>query len=141
MSRSRMVVACLTAVLALSVSARAYSPEPEYNLLPVEWNIIKKTNARRTRHGLRPLKLDARLMRSARRHATWMTVNHNLQHTSQMVGENIAMGQHDSNEAVQDWMNSPGHRANILDPNYTRIGAAAYIDSDGTIYWCQQFVK
>jgi uncharacterized protein YkwD len=70
-----------------------------------------------------------------------MTRNRRLQHTNAPVGENIAMGQHDSAHAVQSWMNSSGHRANMLNASYTRVGAAAYTASDGRIYWCIQFQR
>ena len=110
-------------------------------ILAVEQNIIAKTNAQRIRNGKSPLKLDESLMRSARQHCTWMARNRSLQHTRATVAENIAMGQSSSSEAVQDWMNSPGHRANMLSGQYTRIGVAAYRARDGRIYWCQQFLQ
>lgn len=106
---------------------------------PVERNIIERTNEERTRRGLRRLIPDLGLLRSARGHATWMTRNRRLQHTSAAVGENIAMGQNNSGEAVQSWMNSSGHRANMLNARYTRVGAAAYTANDGRVYWCIQF--
>ncbi len=111
-----------------------------FELIAIERNIVTYTNAERTRAGLVPMEVDEKLVESARRHATWMTLNRNLQHTTQNVAENIAMGQRDSREAVADWMSSPGHRANILNGRYRRIGAAAYRTPDGTIYWCQQFL-
>ena len=114
---------------------------PSTKILSVETNIIAKTNARRIRNGKRPLKLDESLMRSARQHCTWMARNRSLQHTRAAVAENIAMGQSTSTEAVQDWMNSPGHRANMLNGQYTRIGVAAYRAHDGRVYWCQQFLQ
>ena len=52
------------------------------------------------------------------------------------AGENIAMGQRTPSEVVSAWMNSPGHRANILNASYTRIGVG-YV-SDGN-YWTQMF--
>jgi uncharacterized protein YkwD len=120
----------------------ATAPKPaELVMHPIEAKIIQRTNAERARYGLRPLRVDPWLVKSARRHATWMTNSHSLTHTTQQVGENIAMGQQSSAEAVRDWMNSPGHRANILNGGYTRIGAAAYMAPDGTIYWCQQFLR
>jgi uncharacterized protein YkwD len=76
---------------------------------------------------------------SARKHAAWMTNNRSMTHTSQAVGENIAMGQQSSTDVLNAWMNSDGHRANILNPGYTRIGVAAYTTPEGTIFWCQQF--
>jgi len=108
-------------------------------LLPIEANIISYTNQERGRYGLPPLKVDRRLMASARRHCAWMTRNRSLVHTSQPVAENIAMGQRSSREAVRDWMASPGHRANILNRSHRRIGVAAYRTPGGTIFWCQQF--
>ncbi len=108
-------------------------------LIEVEKQIVEKTNTQRARHGLPPLAVDRTLVQSARTHAAWMTNSRALQHTSKPVGENIAMGQRTTEEAVNAWMNSPGHRANILHGSYRRIGVAAYRTPDGTIYWCQQF--
>jgi uncharacterized protein YkwD len=50
------------------------------------------------------------------------------------------MGQSSSREVVRDWMNSPGHRANILG-SYRRVGAAAYRSKGGAIYWCLQLLN
>ena len=107
---------------------------------PVEARIVEKTNAERRRHGLPALEGSGQLVKSARRHTAWMSRSHTLRHTNAAVGENIAMGQNSSTEAVRSWMNSSGHRANILNASYTRIGVAAYTTADGTIYWCQQFL-
>ncbi len=93
----------------------------------------------RRRHGLRPLRLDAGLLKSARRHTSWMTRRRSLQHTTAPVAENIAMGQSTAPQVLQDWMSSPGHRANILNASYTKIGVSAYRTKSGTVYWCQQF--
>ena len=58
-----------------------------------------------------------------------------------VAGENLILGNFSSEkEVVQDWMNSPGHRANILNGSYKRTGVAAYRTEDGTIYWCQEFL-
>lgn len=54
------------------------------------------------------------------------------------VGENIASGQKSASEVVNAWMNSPGHRANILNSSYSRIGSAS-VNIDGTLYWVQLF--
>lgn len=115
--------------------------EGQLTLYEVEQQIVEKTNAERTRHGLQPLVVDPNLVKSARRHTAWMTNNRILQHTSAPVAENIAMGQRSATQALRDWMNSPGHRANILSHGYSRMGAAAYQTPDGTIYWCQQFLR
>jgi uncharacterized protein YkwD len=78
-------------------------------------------------------------MFSARRHARWMSRSGNLQHTTAPVGENIAMGQRSTAEVTQDWMNSPGHRANMLNAGYSRVGAAAHRTQGGRTYWVLQF--
>ena len=55
------------------------------------------------------------------------------------VGENIAMGYSDAESVMDAWMNSPGHKSNILDSDYTHIGIGCYEDS-GLRYWVQVFV-
>ncbi len=108
-------------------------------LIPIEANLVSYTNAERARHGLPPLKVDEDLMESAREHARWMTRHRSMVHTSRPVAENIAMGQPHSSDTVRAWMNSPGHRANILNSGHQRIGVAAFRTESGTIFWCQQF--
>jgi uncharacterized protein YkwD len=108
-------------------------------LWAIEAHIVSYTNAERSRYGLPPLEVDSDLMDTAREHAAWMTRNQSMVHTSQPVAENIAMGQPHSSDAVQAWMNSSGHRANILNPGHRRIGVAAFRTLGGTIFWCQQF--
>ena len=55
-------------------------------------------------------------------------------------GENIAYGQRTPQEVVNAWMNSPGHRANILNPSFNKIGIGVY-QHNGTIYWAQLFTN
>ncbi len=113
----------------------------ELALTQAEQNVVHYTNIHRKRYGLPPLEIDPALVRSARAHCAWMTRNQRLQHTRQPVAENIAMGQRNSRAAVGDWMSSSGHRANILNRGYRRIGVAAYRASNGRNYWCQQFLR
>jgi uncharacterized protein YkwD len=108
-------------------------------LSDVEVNIVSYTNEERTRYGLPPLEVDKELMSTAREQAAWMTWRGSMFHTNRPLAENVAMGQTHSSEAVQSWMNSSGHRANILNPGHRRIGVAAYRGPGGIIYWCQQF--
>ena len=132
----------LCAMVVLGVEAEAEPPkQDELQLLQIERNIVICTNTERKRYRLPPLEIDAGLVRSARDHCAWMTRRGCLQHTRKPVAENIAMGQRSSQEVVGDWMSSPGHRANILNPSYHRIGAAAYRTQRGTIFWCQQFLR
>ncbi len=108
-------------------------------LAAIEANLVKYTNEERVRYGLPPLVVDKELMESAREHTAWMSRQGAMVHSHQMVAENIAMGQPHSSDAVEAWMNSSGHRANILNPGHRRIGVAAFRTESGTIYWCQQF--
>jgi uncharacterized protein YkwD len=89
---------------------------------------------------LPPLAIDQRLMSTARQHCSWMARNGSMVHTTANVAENIAMGQNNSLEAVRGWMNSPGHRANMLNASYRRVGAAAYTGSGGRVFWCLQLL-
>jgi uncharacterized protein YkwD len=101
--------------------------------------LIELTNAERTERGLPPLEVDPELMKSARKHCTWMVRSGSFRHTSAAVAENIAMGQRSASAAVRSWMNSSGHRANMLSRRHGKIGVAGYVNDDGTAYWCQQF--
>ena len=127
----------LCSFLALPVSVFAADLPP---LWPVEQKLLDFTNAQRTYYGLEPLALDESLLKSARTHCFWMASARNLQHTSSPVAENIVMGQRTTREAVNSWMTSPGHRANMLSGSYRRLGMAAYETHDGVIYWCLQFL-
>lgn len=129
---------CATALLLAGEGPSELTPE-HAQLIPIEQNVIAHTNVERQRYGLPPLEVDMNLVVSARRHTVWMTLNRALQHTFQPVAENIAMGQGSSQEVVVDWMQSPGHRANILNPSHRRIGVSAFRTPEGTIFWCQQF--
>ncbi len=105
---------------------------------PTESAVIAGTNAARARSGLPPLAVDPGLMNGARHHARWMASSRQLVHGSG-VAENIAMGQTSAGEAVSSWMQSSGHRANMLDRGHTRIGVAVAYAANGVAYWCQQF--
>jgi uncharacterized protein YkwD len=110
-----------------------------FELTEVEESIVKHTNAERAKFGLASLEIDRDLMQSARQHAKWMAQNNSMVHTSRPVAENIAMGQHNSTSVLQSWMNSSGHRANILNRSNRKIGVAFFRTANGTPFWCQQF--
>ena len=121
----------------------------------IEKAVLTLTNAERQKAGLQPLQMDDKLMDSARQKSADMATNHYFSHTSPTYGspfdqmkangityraaaENIAQGQRSAEEVVTGWMNSPGHRQNILTPGYTHIGIG--YDSNGH-YWTQQFIQ
>nr|MDN5934384.1 CAP domain-containing protein [Pseudonocardia sp.] len=113
---------------------------------------VELTNAERTDAGCDPLDTDPRLAAAAQGHAEDMSRNGYFDHVSQdgrrfddrinargypsPGGENIAQGQESAAEVVAAWMNSPGHRRNILDCEFTAIGVG--FDDDGD-YWVQNF--
>lgn len=120
-----------------------------------EQEVVKLTNAERTKAGLSPLQTDAKLMAAAREKSQDMQTNKYFSHTSPTfgspfdrmkalgitykgAGENIAQGQRSPQEVVQAWMDSPGHRANILNGKFTHIGVG-YVKSGN--YWTQQFIQ
>ena len=55
------------------------------------------------------------------------------------AGENIAMGQLTPEEVVKAWMNSPGHKGNILSKDFGKIGVGVAMDANGRLYWSQNF--
>lgn len=66
-----------------------------------------------------------------------MLKDRNIDYTT--AGENIAMGQSSPKEVVSAWMNSPGHKRNILNPNFNKIGIGVYFGD--RIYWTQAFTN
>lgn len=137
-----MFEAAIVALVLTSIPQPKLTPLPEQiSLHEVEQNVIRRTNAERVSRGLRPLVVDERLMTTARKHGRWMARSGNFRHGNYNVGENIAMGQPNSAGALNAWMNSSGHRANILNRGYSRIGVAAFRNRGGTVYWVQQFLR
>lgn len=64
----------------------------------------------------------------------WWTVNSNL-----MFGENLAKGYSSADSAVTAWLNSPTHKANIMDGSFTSAAITIHVNSDGQWYWAQEF--
>jgi len=119
-----------------------------------EKEVIRLVNEIRKENGLNELQEDWQLSRVARYKSQDMRDNNYFSHTSptygspftmmtnfgisyRYAGENIAMGQRTPQEVVNAWMNSPGHRANILKSSYTKIGVG-YVSSGN--YWTQMFI-
>ena len=128
---------------ALDTSVRAYEQE-----------VIRLVNVERAKAGLKALTEDWELSRVARYKSQDMHDLRYFSHTSptygspfdmmkafgiryRTAGENIAMGYRTPAAVVQGWMNSPGHRANILNASYTKIGVG-YVASGN--YWTQHFI-
>jgi len=125
------------------------------NLKSFENQVISLTNQERAKAGIPGLQTDWELSRVARHKSEEMSNLKYFSHTSpkygspfdmmkafgiqyKTAGENIAQGQSSPDSVVKSWMNSPGHRQNILSPNYTHIGVG--FSSNGN-YWTQQFIS
>jgi uncharacterized protein YkwD len=125
-----------------------------------EWDVVRLVNQERANNGnLPPLKRDGALDAAAYGHSQDMGLNDFFSHTgsdgsspwdrmeavgydSSYAGENIAGGYSSPQRVMQGWMESSGHRANILNSNYREIGVGYYYDSDGSgfgHYWTQNF--
>ena len=127
-------------------------------LSSLENEVIRLVNIERTSRGIPALTTNWQLSRVARYKSQDMINKNYFSHTSptygspftmmqnfglkfSAAGENIAYGQRTPAEVVKAWMNSPGHRANILSTAYTQIGVGAAKKADGTLYWTQMFMK
>lgn len=135
------------------------------NTKAVERSILRYTNRERRSRGLKPLKGHRALIKAARGHSRWMASRDHMSHNgaggsspadrareagyqSTFVSENCwqlisnsrwrpskKLGQ----AAVNSWMNSPGHQANLLDPRMKVIGIGAARNKRGNVYLTQNF--
>lgn len=124
--------------------------------------VIKLTNQERQKFGLSPLESKGRLNEAAQNHSKNMAQKDFYSHTGQddsscsdridktgykaeTSGENIAAGQFTPKQVVEDWMDSSGHRSNILNPDYEDIGVGYYFRKNDPgyyryhSYWTQNF--
>jgi uncharacterized YkwD family protein len=122
-----------------------------------ELKIVDLVNAERAKLGLRALAVDAKLSQVARLKSEDMRDNRYFAHQSptygspfemmrqfgityRTAGENIAAGQRTPEEAMRGWMNSSGHRANILNSSFTHIGVGHAVGGSYGNYWTQMFI-
>ncbi|MFV0137696.1 CAP domain-containing protein [Streptomyces sp. HMX87] len=118
--------------------------------------VVDLTNRERAGAGLPPLAADPRLTAAAQAHSADMVARDFYSHTSpdgsaprdraaaagatrRTIGENIACGQRSPADVVEGWMNSPGHRANILGRDFTHIGVGLAGGGRAGTYWTQVF--
>jgi uncharacterized protein YkwD len=121
----------------------------------LEQRVVVLTNAERAKHGCGALRGDSRLANAARAHSTDMAVHKYFDHNSQdgttpwtrikragyvqPGAENIAMGYPTAAAVMQGWMNSPGHRANILNCKLRALGVGVHSGGSGGPWWTQDF--
>lgn len=115
------------------------APNPEgVAIKDFERKVIELTNAERQKFGLSILKVSPHLLDNCRQWAGNMASRRSMYHSNMdFGGENVAWNQADAKAVVTAWMNSPGHRANILRQGFQSIGVGM-VNSNGP-YWCQQF--
>lgn len=118
---------------------------------------LQLVNKERQNQGLEGLTINSEVNKLANIKAMDMAKNNYFSHTSptygsafdmmnsnnvkyKTAGENIAMGQKTAAEVMNSWMNSSGHRANIMNPAYDQIGIGIAKDSNGRTYWVQMFI-
>lgn len=129
---------------------------PSGDFASFQKEVLDLVNSERTSRGLQPLKFNSELSKVATLKSQDMIDNNYFDHTSPTygspfdmmkkfgisytsAGENIAMGQKTPQEVMNAWMNSDGHRKNILNPNFTELGVG--IASNGSsLYWTQMFI-
>ncbi len=129
-------------------------PQIDNTVSSYESEVIRLVNEIRQQNGLKPFQTNWELSRVARYKSQDMVDNHYFSHNSptygtpfQMMkafglsyrtaGENIAYGYRTPKAVVDGWMNSSGHRANILNPSFTQIGVG-YVTNGN--YWTQMFI-
>ena len=128
------------------------------SLKSLEDEVIRLVNVERANRGLPALTAHWELSRVARYKSQDMIDKKYFSHESPTYGspfnmiesfgirytaaaENIAYGQKTPADVMRTWMNSPGHRSNILAANVTHIGVGAAKAGNGTLYWTQMFIR
>jgi uncharacterized protein YkwD len=117
--------------------------------------ITRLTNTQRTTHGCAAVTVNAQLTAAAVDHSAWMAQTGTFSHTGRAgstfvvraraagfarpAGENIAWGYRTAAEVVNAWMQSPGHRANILNCKSKTVGVGAVRNAVGAPYYTQVF--
>lgn len=132
-------------------------PTTSSSLSSEEAEVVRLVNIERSKLGLPAFKISNELSNVARLKSQDMAMKNYFSHTSptygspfemmkqfgisyKMAGENIAKGYFSAQSVVNGWMNSSGHRENILNPGFQTIGVGAYT-LNNTIYWTQMFTN
>ncbi|SMB93507.1 uncharacterized protein, YkwD family [Thermanaeromonas toyohensis ToBE] len=133
------------------------SGSASYQLSLYEQRVVELVNAERLKAGLTPLQVDLDLSRVARLKAEDMRDKNYFSHNSptygsfiemlrrfgipyRTAGENIAAGYRSPEAVVAAWMASPGHKSNILNPTFTRLGVGYASGGSYGHYWVQLFI-
>lgn len=127
---------------------------PDVEKLSYAEQVVELVNEERAKAGLSPVELDTEIASAAliRAHEIKTSFSHTRSDGRSFssvltdngirfygAGENIAWGQRSPEQVMNAWMNSDGHRANILNSKYTKLGVGHFQDASGTNYWVQLF--
>lgn len=145
-----------------SISKPAPPPPPKLPITSSDFSqfqtrVLDLVNQERAKAGLNPLTLNAKLSSVATKKSQDMADLNYFDHTSptygspfdmmkqfgvsyQTAGENIAKGQTSPEQVMDGWMNSPGHRANILNASFTQLGVGVVKNANGQLIWTQMFI-
>lgn len=121
----------------------------------VQGELLALVNVRRQQAGIAPLRLNSHLSQAAQRHVEDLSRQGAISHVGSdgstlrvrieatgypwsAIGENVAMGQTSPEAVMTAWMGSPGHRQNILSPEFSDLGLG-YVEVRGRKYWVQVF--
>jgi len=150
---SILVIAILGIVLVTGHRAPRTGPlaivTEHDGLVEVRHQVVDNTNRLRATYGLRPLDMVGKLNRGAQDHSDWMARTRNFVHSTDLTlqmtqaydgtwsyaGENIGVFGGALSELLASLRQSPEHRANMLKPQYHRIGVGATWDSDDARLW------
>jgi uncharacterized protein YkwD len=151
------LVVCIVGVCSTSLRSAVPGAPPAVSS-GVAAEVVDLTNVERTGQGRAKLRANPRLMRAAQIHAEQMARAGKLAHVLpdaaypqaedrlaaadypwQTFGENVSFGQSTAAAALDSWMRSQGHRKNILNPDFTELGAGYAIDRAGRPYYVQVF--
>ena len=114
-----------------------YIPKTDATVTSYENEVIRLVNENRVNHGLKDMKDNSYFSHTSPVYGSPFDMIRNFGISYRSAGENIAKGQTTPQAVVDAWMNSAGHRANILNPAYTKIGVG-YVA--GGNYWTQMFI-
>ncbi|MBC7644654.1 MAG: hypothetical protein H7123_05970 [Thermoleophilia bacterium] len=142
-------------VAAAAPAARAAAVAPSSNSTAFEQRVMQLINQQRAANGLSPVSQNSILKVVADKHNATQVESRTMAHIGVgdgdpgarfrsegfygAWGENVAVGQSSPEQVVSEWMNSPTHRANILNPNYHQVGIAYNTTQDGYSFWSQEF--
>jgi uncharacterized protein YkwD len=152
----RAIASVLFGVVLAGCATSVALVSPEYAALPVQplnpQAALSQVNAFRAKNGVKPVSLDARLSRAAAAQSADQARRRSIGHygsdgsrpkeratragyKARITAENVASGQKSFADAMSSWVNSSGHRRNLLLPNVTAAGVGMAKADTGRAYW------